>query len=60
MIAELELRDLVDERVRAVGERDSVTLAARPADDVITFEVLPPLNSRGNKGSPSVVMPLQP
>ena len=29
MNAEQELRDLVDERVRAVRERDSATLAAR-------------------------------
>jgi len=46
--AEQELRDLVDERVQAVRERDSAALAARPADDVITFDVLPPLNSRGS------------
>lgn len=44
MSAEQELRDLVDERVQAVRERDSATLAGRPADDVITFDVLPPLN----------------
>jgi len=51
MNAESELRDLVDERVRAVRERDSATLATRPADDVITFDVLPPLNSRGNQAT---------
>jgi len=49
--AEQELRDLVEERVRAVRDRDSATLAARPADDVITFDVLPPLNTRGNQSS---------
>jgi len=46
--AEQELRDLVDERVQAVRSRDIATLAARPVDDVITFDVLPPLNSRGS------------
>jgi uncharacterized protein (TIGR02246 family) len=51
MNAEQELRDLIDERVRAVRERDSATLAARPADDVITFDVLPPLNSRGSQAT---------
>jgi uncharacterized protein (TIGR02246 family) len=49
MNAERELRDLIHERVHAVRERDSATLAARPADDVITFDVLPPLNSRGSQ-----------
>ena len=49
MNAERELRDLIQERVRAVRERDSATLAARPADDVITFDVLPPLSSRGSQ-----------
>ena len=48
MSAEQELRELVDERVRAVRERDTATLAARPADDVVTFDVLPPLSSRGS------------
>ena len=51
MNAERELRDLIDERVRAVRERDSATLAARPAEDVITFDVLPPLNSRGSQAT---------
>lgn len=46
--AERELRDLVAERVAAVHARDAATLAARPADDVITFDVLPPLNSQGS------------
>jgi uncharacterized protein (TIGR02246 family) len=51
MNAERELRDLIDERVRAVRERDSATLATRPAEDVITFGVLPPLNSRGSQAT---------
>jgi len=46
--AERELRDLVAERVAAVHARDAATLAARPADDVITFDVLPPLNTHGS------------
>lgn len=41
------IRDLIDERVRAVRSQDSSTLAGRPTDDVITFDVLPPLVSRG-------------
>ncbi len=49
MSAEQELRDLVDERMHAVCDRDSATLAARPTDDVTTFDVLPPLNSRGSQ-----------
>ncbi len=51
MTAERELRELIDERVRAVRERDSATLAARPAEDVVTFDVLPPLNSRGSEAA---------
>jgi ketosteroid isomerase-like protein len=51
MNAERELRDLINERVRAVRERDSATLDAHPAEDVITFDVLPPLNSRGNQAT---------
>jgi ketosteroid isomerase-like protein len=51
MNAERELRDLIDERVRAVRERDTATLDAHPAEDVITFDVLPPLNSRGNQAT---------
>lgn len=46
--AEQELRDLLAERVAAVHTRDAANLAARLADDVITFDVLPPLNSRGS------------
>ena len=46
--AERELRDLVAERAAAVHNRDAATLAGRPADDVITFDVLRPLNSQGS------------
>ncbi|MBV9819753.1 MAG: SgcJ/EcaC family oxidoreductase [Solirubrobacterales bacterium] len=48
MNAEQEIRDLVEERVRAVRAGDGAALATRPADDVITFDVLPPLSSRGS------------
>ena len=48
MSAEQELRDLVEERVAAVHAKDGATLAARPADDVVTFDVLPPLNAYGS------------
>ena len=46
-----ELQALVEERVRAVRAKDMETLAARPAEDVVTFDVLPPLNSRGSRAT---------
>ena len=46
-VAEQQLRDLIDERVRAVQTKDPEPLAARHADDVVTFDVLPPLLRRG-------------
>jgi ketosteroid isomerase-like protein len=46
--AEQELRDVVEDRVRAVRAKDRAALAKYPADDVVTFDVLPPLNSRGS------------
>ena len=49
MTAEQELRDLIEERARAVRARDRDALAGHPAEDVVTFDVLPPLNSRGNE-----------
>ncbi|WP_147917657.1 YybH family protein [Ruania zhangjianzhongii] len=48
MTAADELRALVEERVRAVREKDGTTLIARPTEDVVTFDVLPPLSSRGS------------
>ncbi|MGW4206993.1 YybH family protein [Lentzea sp. NPDC004789] len=42
-----ELRDLVDERVRAVHSKDLAPLAAQLADDVVAFNVLPPLQLHG-------------
>lgn len=46
-----ELEELVAERVRAVRDKDGATLRARPTEGVITFDVLPPLNSRGNRAT---------
>lgn len=46
--AEEELRQVVLERVAAVHAKDPVPLAARQAPDVVAFDVLPPLYSRGN------------
>lgn len=51
MSATGELQALVKERVRAVREKDVETLAARPAADVVTFDVLPPLSSRGSRAT---------
>ena len=44
---EEQLRAIVHERVRAVRAKDPGPLAARQADDVVSFGVLPPLLSRG-------------
>lgn len=41
------IRDLVAERVRAVKAKDPEPLAHQQADDIITFDVLPPLRSHG-------------
>lgn len=46
--AEEELRQVVLERVAAVGAKDPAALAARQAPDVVAFDVLPPLHSRGS------------
>lgn len=45
--SELQLRELVRERVAAVQAKDPDPLAARHADNVVTFDVLPPLMRRG-------------
>lgn len=45
--SEQELRDLVAERVGAVERKDPTPLVARLADDLVMFDVLPPLVSRG-------------
>lgn len=44
---EQELRDLVAERVAAVQAKDPEPLAARQDNDVVTFDLLPPLLSHG-------------
>jgi hypothetical protein len=49
MASEDELRDIVLERVAAVHAKNAAPLADRQADDVITFDVLPPLHSRGSQ-----------
>ena len=46
---EQELRDLVAERVASVRAKDTAPLVARQADDVVAFDVVPPLRSRGNE-----------
>lgn len=46
--AEGELRALVAERVTAVRTKDAAPLAARHANDVVVFDVLPPLRSFGS------------
>ena len=46
--AEEALRRVVGERVAAVAAQDTVALAARQAPGVTTFDVLPPLRSRGS------------
>ena len=44
-----ELRRLVAERVAAVHAKDPGPLAARQAPDLVFFDVLPPLLSRGSE-----------
>jgi ketosteroid isomerase-like protein len=45
--AEEELRQIVADRVAAICSKDSAALAESQAEDVITFDVLPPLRTRG-------------
>ena len=45
---EEELREIVRERVDAVHAKDPARLAAREAPDIVTFDVLPPLHTRGS------------
>jgi uncharacterized protein (TIGR02246 family) len=45
--AEQQLRELVQERVAAVRAKNPDPLAARHAENVVTFDVLPPLMRRG-------------
>lgn len=46
--AEQELRELVQERVDAVLAKDPAPLAERQHPEIVTFDVLPPLHSRGS------------
>jgi hypothetical protein len=46
--AEQELRELVAERVAAVRAKDPAPLADRQHPDLISFNVVPPLHSRGS------------
>lgn len=46
--AEHAIRDLIDERIAAVGRKDPAPLSRRVAGDVVMFDVLPPLMSRGS------------
>jgi len=48
MDSESALRAIVDERVAAVAAKDPKPLAARQHPDIVAFNVLPPLHSRGN------------
>jgi len=48
MDSESALRAVVDERVAAVAAKDPTPLAARQHPDIVAFNVLPPLHTRGN------------
>lgn len=45
--SEQELRQLLDERIAAVRTKDPEPLARRHAENVVAFDVLPPLMRRG-------------
>jgi ketosteroid isomerase-like protein len=47
--AEQEIQALVEERVAAVAAKDPEPLAARQHDDIVVFDVLPPLRSSGRR-----------
>lgn len=44
---EEEIRAVVAERVAAIHAKDPAALGDRQAEDVVAFDVLPPLNARG-------------
>jgi uncharacterized protein (TIGR02246 family) len=44
---ESSIRQIIDERVRAIHEKDSDTLLSRHAPDVLSFDVLNPLRHSG-------------
>ena len=47
--AEQQLRAVIEERIEAVRRKDPAPLAARQAKGIVTFDVLPPLASRGTE-----------
>ncbi|MFT3693750.1 MAG: nuclear transport factor 2 family protein [Kofleriaceae bacterium] len=47
MSSEADLRDLIDERVRAIRAKDLDAVLAGYAEDVITFDLVAPLANRG-------------
>ena len=44
---EVQIRELIDDRVRAIHEKDVEALVARSAPDVVSFDALPPLHRTG-------------
>jgi ketosteroid isomerase-like protein len=48
---EEEIRAVVEERVAAVKAKDPAPLDERQADDIVTFDVLPPLNAKARTRS---------
>jgi len=48
MTPEDEIRALVEERIAAVATKDPKPLAARQHPEIVHFNLLPPLHSKGN------------
>lgn len=48
-VADRDIRRIIEERVRAVGEKDCDALLAHHAPDVLTFDVLDPLRNVGSE-----------
>ncbi len=44
---ETEIRTIIEERVKAVGDKDLAALMSHHAPDVLTFDVLDPLQNNG-------------
>jgi uncharacterized protein (TIGR02246 family) len=42
-----QIRALVDDRVRAIHQKDVAALVARTAPDIVSFDALPPLHRTG-------------
>lgn len=45
---ETQIRELIEERIRAIDEKDLDRLMSRQAADVLTFDVLEPLQYTGS------------